>query len=44
MRLEYFQMIDRIVALDLDERTIAIDLQRADARAPFSKATFPAIR
>ena len=25
MRLEYFQMIDRIVELDLDARTIAVD-------------------
>ena len=27
MRIEYFQLIDRIVDLDLDERTIRVDAQ-----------------
>ena len=30
MRLEYFQMIDRFVEVDVGERTVAIDLQRAE--------------
>jgi 3-hydroxyacyl-[acyl-carrier-protein] dehydratase len=35
MRLEYFQLIDRIVALDLDRRTI-----RAEATVPTSSTIF----
>ena len=43
MRIEYFQLIDRIVELDLDGRTI-----RAEASVPttarFSRDIFPGIR
>jgi 3-hydroxyacyl-[acyl-carrier-protein] dehydratase len=35
MRLEYFQLIDRIVELDLDKRTI-----RAEARVPQTSTIF----
>ena len=35
MRLEYFQLIDRIVDLDLDERTIRVDAQVPDESTIF---------
>ena len=41
MRLEYFQLIDRIVELDLAEQTIRTEATRPDRIAPSSKATFP---
>ena len=44
MRLEYFQMIDRIVDVDVDARRAAFRLHRAARRARSSKVIFPAIR
>jgi len=40
MRLEYFQMIDRIVELDLDARTIAIDCTLPE-ESPIFEGHFP---
>ena len=44
MRLEYFQLIDRIVELDLAGRTIRAEATVPTAVARSSKAIFPAIR
>ena len=44
MRLEYFQLIDRIVDLDLADRTIRAEATRSDRTAPSSRGIFPAIR
>ena len=35
MRIEYFQLIDRIVDLDLDARTIRVDAQVPDESTIF---------
>jgi 3-hydroxyacyl-[acyl-carrier-protein] dehydratase len=40
MRLEYFQMIDRIAELDLDARTIAVDSTLPD-HSPVFEGHFP---
>ena len=40
MRLEYFQMIDRIVELDLDARTIAVDCTLPE-ESPIFEGHFP---
>ena len=43
MQLEYFQLIDRIVDLNLDEKTIAVEAQVPEDAAPSSRGISRAI-